>query len=262
MIIYVDVLFIVNFFITYLLLLLTKALLKSSAKTARMLISSLIGGLYSLVILIDDLTPLVSVLGKLAVSAVLVLIAFGFRRITSFIKDVALFYFSNMLFLGVILCFQLIFNSKAAAVNNSTVYFDISAPVLLMSAFSAYVISIAVIKIYNKTLGKTEIYNLKIFKNGDCHTMLAFLDSGNKLTEPFSSYPVIIVDSSKMFYESERIIPFNTVGGDGILQAFKPDKIEISNGKNKIETDRVYIALSNVEEQNYSAILNSQILKM
>lgn len=262
MVIYVDVLFIVNFFITYLLLLLTKALVKSSAKTVRLLISSVLGGLYSLVILLDDLSVLISIFGKLSVSILLVLITFGFKRFGTFIKAVALFYFSNMLFLGVILGTQLIFNSKSAAVNNGSVYFDISAPVLLLSAFLAYVVSIAVIKIYNKTLGRQEIYKLKIFKDSDCHTMLAFFDSGNKLTEPFSGYPVIIVDSSKMNYKSERIIPFNTVGGDGILQAFRPDKIEISNEKNKIETDKVYIALSNVEEKNYSAILNSQILKM
>ena len=262
MIIYVDVLFIVNFFITYLLLLLTKALVKSSAKTVRLLASSCLGGLYSLIILADDLSVFVSVLGKLAASVLLVIIAFGFKRITVFVKAVALFYFSNMLFLGVILAVQLIFNSKGAAINNGTVYFDISAPVLLISASLAYVVSIAVIKIYNRTLGRQEIYKLKIFKNGECHTMLAFLDSGNKLTEPFSNYPVIIADSSKIMYDTERIIPFSTVGGDGILQAFRPDKIEISNEKNKIETDKVYIALSEVGEKNYSAILNSQILKM
>lgn len=262
MVIYVDVLFIVNFFITYLLLLLTKALVKGSAKTVRMLASAFLGGLYSLIILADNLSVFVSVFGKLFVSVLIVFIAFGFRRLTVFIKAVLLFYFSNMLFLGVILAVQLIFNSKSAAIHNGAVYFDISAPVLLASALLAYVISICVIKVYNRTLGRQEIYKLKIFKNGDCHMLLAFLDSGNKLTEPFSGYPVIIADRSRIQYETERIIPFNTVGGDGILKAFRPDRVEISNEKNKIETDKVYIALSNVEEKNYSAILNSQILKM
>ena len=52
------------------------------------------------------------------------------------------------------------------------------------------------------------------------------------------------------------------MGGEGVLKAFKPDKIIISNGKNKIETDRVYVALSNVDSKEYSAILNPQLINM
>ncbi|MCM1284527.1 MAG: sigma-E processing peptidase SpoIIGA [Acetobacter sp.] len=262
MAIYVDVLFVINFFITYLLLLVTKILTKCTAKNFRLLLSSFAGGLYALVILADNLSILITVLGKLTVSALLVFIAFGFKRVTVFIKNLAVFYFSNMLFLGVILAIQLLFNSTGVAVNNGSIYFDISAFALLASAFFAYAVSVLVIKIYNKTIGKNEIYFLKVYKNNECFSLYAFADSGNKLREPFSDYPVIIVDNSKFSFETERIIPFNTVGGEGVLKAFKPDKIEISNGKEKIETDRVYIAFSNVDSKDYSAILNPKLINM
>lgn len=260
MTIYVDVLFVLNFFITYLLLLLTKALTKSTPKTYRLLIAGVIGGLYSLVILAPKLNFLITFFGKISVSAVMILIAFGFKRLTVYLKSLCLFYFSNMLFLGIIMAMWLAFKPNSFVINNDAVYFDIPAKALLVSALVAYIISICVIKIYNYTISKKEIYTLRIFKGESEYNLFAFLDTGNKLREPFSNFPVIIVDSSKIDFECERVIPFDTVGGEGMLKAFKPDKIVISNGKSSFECTDVYIAVSKVDSKDFSAILNPQIM--
>ncbi|MCH5321927.1 MAG: sigma-E processing peptidase SpoIIGA [Eubacterium sp.] len=262
MTLYVDVLFVVNFFITYLLLLLTKLFVKENTKTARLLISSFAGGSYSLVILIDELHFLITALGKIIVSAVIILIAFGFKRATVFIKTLCIFYFSNMLLLGVILALWLLFKPQGIAIHNDVLYFDIPARALLISALFAYLIALLVVKLYNRTVGKNEIYSLTIFKNGEELHMFAFADTGNKLKEPFSDYPVIVVDGSKISFDAERVIPFNSVGGEGVLKAFKPDKIIISSGKKSFETDKVYVAVSSVESKDFSAILNPEIINI
>lgn len=262
MVIYVDVLFVVNFFITYLLLLLTKLFIKANVKTVRLLFSSFIGGAYSLVILLDELHFLITAIGKLIISAVIVFVAFGFKRLTYFAKALGFFYLSNMLLLGVILAAWLIFKPDGLVVNNDVVYFDIPAKALLISALAAYLIALAAVKIYNRTVGKNEIYSITVFKNDEQLHLYAFADTGNKLKEPFSDYPVIVVDSSKISFEAERIIPFNTVGGEGVLKAFKPDKVIISSGKKTIETDRVYIAVSTVDSKEFSAILNPEIINI
>lgn len=262
MTVYVDVLFVVNFFITYLILLFTKVLNRKDEKTYRLLLAAFIGGVYSLVIFADKLHFLVTALGKIAVSALIVFIAFGFGRASLYFKNLLIFYFTNMIFLGVILAVWLIFRPDGIVVHNDSVYFDISAKVLLISAFFAYVISVAIVKIYNRTVSKNEIYSITIFKNAQEWHMFAFLDSGNKLKEPFSDYPVIIVDKDKLSADTDRVIPFNTVGGGGILNAFRPDKIIISFGNNRIETDKVYIALSTVDSKDFSAIINPEILKL
>ncbi|MGN1202124.1 MAG: sigma-E processing peptidase SpoIIGA [Eubacterium sp.] len=262
MVIYVDVLFVVNFFITYLLLLLTKLLVKANPKTVRLLISSFIGGSYSLVILIDKLHFLITAFGKIIVSVIIVLAAFGFKRASVFIKTLCIFYFSNMILLGVILAIWLIFKPQGIAIHNDIVYFDIPAKVLLFSALAAYLLALLAVKIYNRTVGKNEIYSLTVFKDGKEIHMYAFADTGNKLKEPFSDYPVIVVDSSKISFEAERVIPFNSVGGEGVLKAFKPDRVIISTGKKSFETDKVYIAVSSVDSKDFSAILNPEIINI
>lgn len=260
MTLYVDILFIVNFFITYLLLLVTKLFMKTDVKAYRLIFSSALGGLYSLVILFDELNFFISAIGKLLISVLIVFISFGFVRLQRFLKAIGFFYLSNMVFLGVILGVWLLFKPNGVIIKNNCVYFDISARALLISALLAYLISFAAVKIYNRTIGKNEIYSLTIIKNNQEVHLFAFADTGNKLKEPFSNYPVIIVDNKKFQFEAERLIPFNTVGGDGVLNGFKPDNVIISSGKKMIKTDKVYIALSHIESKDFSAIINPELI--
>ena len=132
MTIYVDVLFVLNFFITYLLLLLTKSLVKFTSKAGRLLFGALIGGVYSLVILAPNLNFFASLIGKLLVSMLIVAASFNIKRLTVFLKTLACFYFSNMLFLGIILALWFWIKPKGIVVNNGIPYFSIPAGTLLL----------------------------------------------------------------------------------------------------------------------------------
>ena len=173
MVIYVDVLFVVNFFITYLLLFATSFLAKSEMKQYRAIIASLAGGLYSLVIICDKLNFLISTLGKIAVSILIVFIAFGFKRFTVFLKNFFVFYFSNLIFLGVIYAVYMYFSPNGVTVKNSSVYFNITATQLVLSAFGAYIVTFIIIKITNRTLAKGEIYSLSIFTDDKEYKLFA-----------------------------------------------------------------------------------------
>lgn len=261
-VIYVDVLFIINFFITFLLVLMTGRLLKQNDRLIRFTVASAIGGAYSLVILIDDLSVLVSVIGKLIAAFLIVLVAFGMKNIKRYLKSVLVFFFSNLVLLGIMVGIWFIFKPPGVVINNTTVYFDVSAKVLLISALIAYVFSVLVIRIYNKTTAKKEIFDLTIEKNGRTTHLFAFADSGNNLSEPFTSYPVIIAKKSLFENEKEeRVIPFETVGGEGILGAFKPDRVTIKTSGESIDVENVYIALSDhLNNDDYSAVLNPKII--
>lgn len=263
-VIYIDVLFVVNFFITFLLLLVTAKFCKRDEKLWRSVLASFVGGAYSLVILIDDLNFLISVLGKLFAACLIVLIAFKFRNIKIYIKEVAIFFFVNLLFLGIIVGLWFIFKPKGVAINNSVVYFDVSAKLLLISALLAYIISVAIIRIYNNKIGKKELYQITVYKGNEMAKFFAFADSGNNLKEPFSDLPVIVADKSLFEnIECPRIIPFSSIGGEGVLCAFKPDKVEISSSFGECEINEVYIALSDkVKKGEYQGIINPKILNI
>lgn len=57
--------------------------------------------------------------------------------------------------------------------------------------------------------------------------------------------------------ECNRVIPVTTVGGEGVLYAFKPDKVTVQTSNGKSLLGNVYIALShNMKKGEYKGIIN------
>ena len=260
-------LFIINFFINFLLLEITARLTKKSPKLFRVIISSSIGGLYSMIILADKLPAYIIIASKAAVAMIMVLCAFPFHRVSSFALCFGVFMFSGFVVLGVVVGVYFITKSGAIAVNNSTVYFDISARGLLISAFLAYIVSCAVVRIYNRSLSKNEIYSLEITNNNETIKLCALVDTGNKLREPFSDSPVIVAQREKaegIIGDSQiRLVPASTVSGEVLLTAFKPEKVVIRADEKTETVENAYVALSNESiSGGFSAVINPEILSV
>lgn len=266
-VIYVDVLFIINFFITFLILQVTSRFAKKEANVFRFVISSAFGGVYSFIIFVDSLNHIVLEVTKIFAGMIIVLIAFKFYRVKNFFKVLFIFLVCNFLFLGIIVGIYFISKSEFIAINNSIIYFNISARGLLFAAFISYFLACIVVKMYNRKLASYEIYTLVITNNDKEVTMFAFADTGNKLREPFSDSPVIIADSKKVKPLIEnaktRLIPASTINKNSLLLAFKPEKIVLKTANGKEVIEDAYIALSDeINSDSFSAILNPEILSI
>ena len=201
-VIYVDVLLCINFFITFLILELTAKLAKKQTSLFRLIIGSCIGALYSLIIFVDKIPIILTELSKLVSVLIIIAAAFHFYRLTQYIKTVLIYYFSSVVFL-----------------------------------------------------------------DGKSYSFCAFLDTGNRLREPFSNMPIIIVDSSKIDFipkpEKSRFVPVTTVNGRSVLTAFKPDKIVLKSSNSDEIIENAYVALSSdLCNKKFSAILNYDILSI
>ena len=257
-------LFIINFFITYFLLLATAKFTKKRTSAPRFIISSALGGAYSLIILFDISKPVSAAL-KLAAAAVIVLVAFRFHSAASFLKTYVIFYVMSFLFLGVIYAVSLALKTPYIQVGRGTVYLNISARALLLSAFFAYIVSSLTVRIYNRHIAAGEVLTITVENGGESVTLSALSDTGNKLREPFSNYPVIVADRERLSAaasdKTARLIPTSTVGGKAFMTAFKPDRVTVKTSKGSEEIQNVYVALSDdLKEREFSAVLNPEIL--
>ena len=97
------------------------------------------------------------------------------------------------------------------------------------------------------------------------YTLFGFCDTGNGLTEPFSGLPVCVVKKGVIAeLETEplkRVIPFSSVGGNGMLYGVKATVyIEYAHKQMNANT---YIAESteSFSDMQYDIILNPQIFK-
>lgn len=73
---------------------------------------------------------------------------------------------------------------------------------------------------------------VQISYQGETITFTALVDTGNRLTEPMSGLPVLVVEQGALGninIPDERSIPFRAMGGEGFLPTFEPDNLYVNN---------------------------------
>lgn len=262
-VIYIDVLICVNLVINYFLILATSKFLYLRLKRLRLILGEVLGAVYSLYILLPDYPVFVSLITRLFMAATIMGTVFGFKNLKILAKSVAYFFVVSFLFSGIMFGMWYVFRPRGMAINNGVVYFNISPLLLIASSLVAY----TVIEITNRILEKKENKNLVcsvLVKVGERQVNFAAkVDTCNFLREPFSNLPVIVASEEVLkpilpqdfwpFIKGNemqnfedfkiRFIPFQTVSGEGLLPAFKPDVVKIKNDFEK----EAYIAVCSKE---------------
>ena len=262
-VIYIDVLICVNLVINYFLILATSKFLYLRLKRLRLILGEVLGAVYSLYILLPDYPVFVSLITRLFMAATIMGTVFGFKNLKILAKSVAYFFVVSFLFSGIMFGMWYVFRPRGMAINNGVVYFNISPLLLIASSLVAY----TVIEITNRILEKKENKNLVcsvLVKVGERQVNFAAkVDTCNSLREPFSNLPVIVASEEVLkpilpqdfwpftkgnemqnFEDFKiRFIPFQTVSGEGLLPAFKPDVVKIKNDFEK----EAYIAVCSKE---------------
>ena len=277
-VIYVDVLLLTNLLVNYLLLLASCAIVHTHPRRVRMLLSATVGAIYSLIIFLPDLNVIFSVILRVACSAIMVFIAFKSNNIKTFLRSFGSFFMSNFAFAGIMLGIWLMLKPNGMVYKNGAVYFDIDAVILTLSAVVCYVIISAIAFVLKRKAPDSHIVNITVTYNDISVCGTALFDTGNTLREPFSSFPVIVCErsfvenllpswfdiSTKEYYqtlgcENFRFIGYKSVGGDGLLPAFKPDLVTVNDRGKTAELNTVYIAVypKTLSAGEYNALIGN-----
>ena len=209
---YIDLFFIFNVIMDYIIIMSTSILLKRRTSYIRMILSSLIGGISSLVLF----TSLNKIVIEIVSIVIMVLISFGYKDIRYLIKNILYMYILSTLLGGIIY----LFNIK---VSNS----------MFLTYLIIIVISIEVMILYIKENKKMRsIYNnyYKVdiyFKDREKLSLIGFVDTGNNLYDPYKKRPVIIVPDKYIKEDKYILVPYHTINGNGLLKCIKPDIIFI-----------------------------------
>lgn len=269
-VIYADVLVIVNVYITYLLIKSTALLLKEDPDRLRLFAASLLGGIYSLTVLLPESLSGLLAAFRLVAAGFFIFISFGFRSIKIFLRQWICFLICSFIFAGLMFALWYFICPAGMYFNGSVVYFDIDILTLVILTVVCYGF-LKLFDLFFRTRAPVNtIYNLKVSLKGEEHPLKAFLDTGNRLSDPFTGFPVIIANSScfgnllenkeQDVYFSEfkmRYIFCTTLGGKGMLPAFRPENVHIKSAEAEFNTDKVMIALTDEKllQGEYDAIL-------
>ncbi|MBY6036178.1 sigma-E processing peptidase SpoIIGA [Fictibacillus nanhaiensis] len=277
MTLYLDVIWFLNFCIDYVLISLTAYVLKRNASKTRILLASLLASCYVFLVIFPDLMLFSQPVSKFMFSIVIMLVAFGFNRIRFVVKNVAMFYFVSFVTGGGIFALHYFMQSDVAIMNgvistkssgmgDPVSWFFVVAGIPALWYFSKKrVDDITVEKMDSNSLVSVRISigEIMIHANG-------LIDTGNKLSDPISKMPVMILDMNihgaqfpeviqsaardvlTMGTDDQedplinrlRIVPYRSVGHQQFLACMKPDCIEIEKDGITTQAPKSLVGLS------------------
>ncbi len=284
-VVYVDVLIILNLFISFFLLRATEFFAKEQGKRWRVFLGALLGGVYSLQVFLPEMGIFLNALSRILAGLLITFTSFGFKTFRRFLKLFCVFLLITFLFAGLMIALWIVLKPDGMLLNNSTVYFGISLPVLVVSTALCYVAVRIVSRILFRNKAQRSIYDFTLEIDGKKLSGRAMLDTGNNLSESFSGYPAVICTydflkealpcEAEAFFKGSvtsldeihdekwqkrlRLVAFSTVSDRGMLPSFRPDRLTIENFA---ETDKVFVSVTSRKKyinESFDMLLNPNL---
>ncbi len=208
--VYIELVFIVNYLIDFMILYGTKRLLKINKSNIRLLFGSSVGTL-STFILFVNISNLELYILKILLSIIIILISFGKNNI---FVNTFYFYLISIIIGGILYLFDL----------NSNLYFNY----LLLILFSPVIIYILIKELNKHRLNINDKYIVEITLGKKIYKLEGFIDTGNRLISPIKKEPVILVNI-ELNYNNVIYIPYKALNTEGIIPCIKADKVKINN---------------------------------
>jgi len=253
--VYLDIVLLENFIMNYIIIFSTAIISKSNIRHSKIILASLLAGLYSILNYIWKIGNF-EIAIKFLISIMIVLIAFDSHKIKTIIKQLILFYLVSFTFGGVSFMLLFLIDSKNVVFENGLLVGTYPIKITIISGIFGFIIIACVSFIVRDRLKtKSMLCDLEIFYKGKYKKLKTMIDTGNLLKEPISGTDVIIVEknslreiidddildnlssiiggkwlgSNEYVYQYKfKVIPFSSLGNNnGLLIGFKPDYIKI-----------------------------------
>ena len=245
MVIYADVLVAVNYFVSYALLCGCSRIGGIPLNRKGRVRGALAGGLAALAVFLPLEGFVYGVVLRFVSAGAMLLAAWPGRRAAVYIRLGIILLCISFLFAGGVMGICLLAPGLPVFCPAGMIYFDVSPFTLLASVTVCYLLLGLVKRFYAQNKQQELQYKAKIFRKGREAALWLFKDSGNRLVEPFSGLPVavctlgsvlsLLTPQEQSWFEEGmppqqmpvgfRVVGYHSVGGRGVLPAFKPEKI-------------------------------------
>ena len=249
--IYIDLVLILNFILDLLILMSVKILLKRNTTLFRLLLASFIGSL-TILLLFIKLSSLELFILKLILSIIMNILAFNFKNIKYFIKNEITFYINSIILGGFIYFLNLKFSKYFINKN------------LIINFIFLIIISPIIIYFYIKQIKEfknnyNNYYDITIYySDNKIQNYIGYLDTGNKLKDPYTNKPIIILNYFENNYP-KILVPCSTINNNELLECFKVNKIFINN--KYIKNVLIGLSKNKINIDGVDCILNSLIIE-
>ncbi len=306
MVVYVDLVFFTNLAVDGIVLLLTAKARRTFPARGRLAGAALLGAAYAASMFLVSVPYLYSFAGKVLVSLAMVVLAFGYGGAMQLLRNVATFYTVNFATLGGVIGISYLLKSSASAWSGMTFTegggIALAWRMQLGLFIAAFLLSAWIFHGTSETRRKRQrvdglLWDVEVQVDGRCWTVKGLLDTGNRLYEPLTRTPVMIMEASvwkeqlpagwcdRLKGESAdrliaelgagetdsfawshrlRLVPYRAVNGSPkLMLGVKPDAvIATQEGQRPLRTTRVLIGLDGgtlSADASYRAIVHPDL---
>lgn len=291
MTVYLDIIFLENLCINCIILLATAIICKNTISITRILLSSLIGSIYAVVVYLSIAEIFSNTILKVLLSVCMVHIAYNSRNIKILLKQLLIFYLTSFTFGGVAFALLYFVKPQEILIKNGVLIGTYPIKIALTGVIVGFIIITIAFKNYKKKLSKKDMFcNITISFKNRYKTIKAMIDTGNLLKEPLSGNPVVVVEKEELQdvipneilnnvekiisgeytlnlneYSSKfRVIPFTSLGKEnGLLLGIKIDNLQVEYDDQESNVKGAIIGIYNkklTKTNTYNALIGLDII--
>lgn len=288
---YLDIIFLENLCINCIILLATAIICKNTISITRILLSSLIGSIYAVVVYLSIAQIFSNIVLKILLSVCMVHIAYNSKSIKTLLKQLLIFYLTSFTFGGVAFALLYFVKPQEILIKNGVLIGTYPIKIALTGVIVGFIIITIAFKNYKKRLSKKDMFcDITVNFKDKFKTIKAMIDTGNLLKEPLSGSPVVVVEKEELqdiipkeildniekiisgecninldeYSPKFRVIPFTSLGKEnGLLLGIKIDnlKIEYDDQENNIKGAIVGIYNKRLTKTNtYNALIGLDMI--
>ncbi len=260
--IYLDLIFLINFGIDFLIILTLSLILRRNIKVRRMILGSVIGAL-SIFLLFINLSSIFLIMFKVIISCFIIIVTFGYKDIKYFINNLLYFYTISIILGGFLYYLNIEFSYKNAGI----IFFNkgLSINFIFLIIVSPIILYIYIKQAYRLKRVYSLNYEVDLYlKSGKIINLNGYMDTANNLVEPYKKRAVIIINDKKIIKEVSKesfiLVPYDTVDSHGILKCIIPNKIYVK-GLGVMNNIVVGITSKDFKMDGVNCILNNLMLE-
>lgn len=279
MTIYLDIVFIENILMNYIILFGTGSIQKIKMSNLKLILASTIGAIYAVILYLNIIPAYSNLFMKLLLSILITYVAFNPSSIKKLLKSLCLFYLISFVTGGCALALLFLIAPSEIQLQNGVLIGSYPLKVTLIAGVIGFGIIQYCFRTNKKKLQKKDfICKIEVKLCGKIIKTRAFLDSGNNLKDPLTKEPVIIIEKEliKKVINLEninlgkggdenikiRLIPFKSIGKqNGMLIGVRANYIVIKyDGEEVIKKDVIIGIYEKQISKSYSALIGLNLL--
>lgn len=257
-----------NLVIDYLILKLTNKILRLGVSKKRLVLGSVIGCIFALILPLMNLNGILLYLVKIIVGFCMVLVLKKFKSISEAIVSALTLISTTFLFGG--LCYAITCEMEQVITVQGFMIGNFELPIGII-----LVVIFGYAWIFNKILNYIKIksrvsnfaYNIEIELNNKIFNLKGYLDSGNRLYD-LDKKPIMLISKSafeciskdlscsKGNFNKVHFVEMATASGTNQILVFEAEKLTIKKDDNNIIANEIRVGIANTNFKDFDCLLS------